>query len=167
MTVKHRAQCKSSGQRDSTRHPSPSSLPKSQSNVFQIAVVALLRGVHSGPRGLHVGVLENLTARAAELIGVGRRVEHLMARRTLQHRLEVDRDVHLYLRCRLLVLRVHLLLSSVLRRNVLVLLIGLVVGSVLLGVVHLRGILLRVLLRVHLLLLRGVLLVGLHHALSS
>lgn len=51
-----------------------------------------------------------------------------MAGRALQHRLEIDRIDHIYLSGRLLVLRVHLLLRSVLlRREVLVLLVGLVV----------------------------------------
>lgn len=162
MAVKHRAQCKSSGQCNSTHQSRSSVLPNSQSNVCQIfLVVLLLHGAHRGLRGPDVGVLENLTAGAAELVRIGRRVEHLMARGTLEHGLEVDRIDDIYLCCRLLVLRIHLLLRSILRGNVLALLVGLVVRSVLLVVVHLLRVLL---LRVWLL---RVLLIGLHHSLSS
>lgn len=75
MTVKHRSQGKSSGQRNSARHPRLSFLPKSQSDVRQVLlVVLLLQEVRRGLRGLHVGVLKNLAAGAAELVRVGRRV---------------------------------------------------------------------------------------------
>ena len=75
MTVKHRSQGKSSSQRNSARHSRLSFLPKSQSDVRQVLlVVLLLQEVRRGLRGLHVGVLKNLAAGAAELVRVGRRV---------------------------------------------------------------------------------------------
>ena len=75
MAVKHRSQGKSSGQGNSVCYSHPSLLPNSQSDVRQVLlVVLLLREVRRGLRGLHVGILKNLAAGAAELVRVGRRV---------------------------------------------------------------------------------------------